>query len=126
MSPSDRSGGPASWVSEVGRIHTFTGLPDILKGHIQSFRDWLLGMNDSLRSRIAIRLFPTIPTSSVVLIDKDLDDGLIKVEGLLFKVPPDFRPSYIVRRQTCPDLFERLVDMFNQLWDESIDIHTSG
>jgi hypothetical protein len=67
-------------------------------------------------------LYPTIPTVSVLLIDKDKESGSLKVEPILHKFPPSERPSFVVDRSSSPALYRKLVDSFNDLWGKGIDV----
>ena len=122
MSPTDDKGNPLPWVDEVGKIHTFLGLKGILNINIVQLTNWFEELPIDVQKRIEIKLYSTIPSGSILLIDKDLETGSIKVEPILYKFPPAERPSFIVTRSSSPGLYKNLLDSFNDLWNKGFNL----
>ncbi|MFZ5517398.1 MAG: hypothetical protein ACOY90_12205 [Candidatus Zhuqueibacterota bacterium] len=123
MSPINKDGKLLPWVGEVGKVHTFKGLPDLLKNNILHQKDWLDEINDpSVKANIEIKCYPTIPTASILFIDKDTNSGMIKVEPILHKFTPQHRPSFIVKKIDSENLYEKLIESFKHLWNEALSI----
>jgi hypothetical protein len=124
MSPTDESGIALPWVEEVGKVHTFLGLRNMLNSNIEQLSNWYEELPATLRKQVEIKLFPTIPTVSTLFIDKDSDSGLIKVEPILHKFPPSQRPSFVVNRYSAPALYKNLVGSFDDLWLQSFKLES--
>lgn len=122
MSPVSKEAKPLPWVDEVGKVHTFISLSQILQSNISHLTNWLAELPDEVKTKIEVRLYGTIPTASVLLIDKDSDSGVIKVEPVLHQFPPHNRPSFVVERHSSLVLYSHMVDSFNSLWEMSIEL----
>lgn len=124
MSPKDKNGKTLPWVDEVGLTHCFPVLKQDLRHGIFCLKGWLdrLSTGSQILSKIKIKLYPNIPTVSVLFIDKDTNDGFIKIESLIVGFPPSERPSFIIDRKGCPKLYEKMLSSFNKLWENGIDI----
>jgi hypothetical protein len=122
MSPVDDTGNALPWVDEVGKVHNFIGFRGMLISNIVHLTNWLEELPKDIRKRVEVRLYTTIPTASVILIDKDKESGSIKVEPIFHKFPPSERPSFVVDRSSSPALYRKLVDSFNDLWNMGLDV----
>jgi len=125
MNPIDGDGNKLPWVEEVGKVTSFVGLHEILISNILHLSNWLEKIPDGVRNRVEIKLYSTIPTASILLIDKDKDTGTIKVEPILHGVEPSERSSFVVDRSSSPTLYQNILDSFNDLWSEGQNISDS-
>lgn len=122
MSPIDMRGHELPWVDEIGKVYNFDGFSDLLRANIKAIKSWRNQLEVSTRQNLKIKFYPTLPTTTMLIIDKQSEEGFIKLESLLFKFPPLSRPSYILKNKQSPDLFKCLVEMFEKLWNIGIDI----
>jgi len=84
--------------------------------HIERFQDWFTNIDESIRKNIEIRGYSTMPTASVFLIDKDLPNGLIHFEPIIYKARPEKQPSFRLSPHDSPELFRELSSRYSQLW----------
>ena len=122
MSPIDMRGRELPWVDEIGKVYNFDGFSDLLRANIKAIKSWRNQLEVSNRQNLKIKFYPTLPTTTMLIIDKQSEEGFLKLESLLFKFPPLSRPSYILKNKQSPDLFKCLVGMFDKLWNIGIDI----
>ena len=123
LSPINESGDSLSWVNEFGRVHTFPHLSQILRNNIVRLADWYEELPSEIKANVNIRLYTTIPTTSILFLDKDKDDGSIKVEPIIYKFSPNERPSFQVTQSSSPKLYKKLVASFNNLWQTGVEIN---
>jgi len=122
MSPVNETGEPLAWLDEVGEIHTYKYLRQILSSNIVRLNDWFNGLAKENQENVQIKLYKKIPTASILLIDKNRESGSIRVEPILHNFPPNERPAFTVTRSSSFELYNKLVDSFNDMLEKGLDI----
>jgi len=122
LSPVDCKLKKLPWVDKVGTTNTLIGLEKMLYVNIENLKHWLEQMDDTTKSKISVRLHTSLPTSPMLFIDKDTANGSVKVELLLHHISPTKRPSFLVKKSESPELYMRLKESYDYLWNEALDI----
>lgn len=79
--------------------------------------DW--NTHEDHRHRMSLKVYRTIPTNSMTIIDPDDDTGEALVEFFLYQSGA-YRPRFLVHRIDHPQsLFARIVGEYRKLWDTS-------
>lgn len=113
----------ASWAV---RLQNFFDIPDfaaaVRSSHdtLRRFAmDWNSGEHEH---QIRLRVYRTIPTRSIVVVDPDDRSGELMVEFFLYQ-SGEYRPRLHVRRVDVGDsLFDKLQDECVRLWNDSIPV----
>jgi len=106
------------------KLEDFLGIPDFTAHVRQSFEilrelcvKWNSGQNQ--RKRISFRVYKTIPTLSMVMIDPELENGEIKLEFFLYQAG-EFRPRFSLKNvKHNENLFALVYEKFKGLWNHS-------
>ena len=104
------------------RVEEFLDIPDFRSNAQQSF-DILKGFcsawnsKASVKHKVRFRVYDTIPTMSMVMIDPDTNIGEVELEFFLYH-SGEFRPRFAVAKtHNGESLFDLVVERFNKLWD---------
>jgi hypothetical protein len=121
-SPVDRSGQALDWIDEVGDVHCFPNLADVLRVNLRRLQTWHAGLEETVRARVEIKAYDRVPTASIIMYDTDTRRGYIHVEPILFRFNPDQRPILWLREADNPDLFRLVKSKYMELWHQGIPL----
>jgi hypothetical protein len=122
LSPVDRQGTRLDWIDDIGAVHCFPNLDELLRGSLRRLRTWHAALPPDLARKVIIRAYTEVPTASVAIYDPDSRHGYVHVEPILYMFNPDERPSFWVRRSDDDHLFTLLLQRYEQLWNNAIPI----
>lgn len=123
LSPIYPDGREISWIGEVEAFNSLTHLKVQLVLSLVNLRKFIESITDeSIRERISIRFYYTLPTASLVVYDMDSEDGMVRVEPFLHKIVPVQRASFDIRRSSSPDLYSRYAGVVLSLEKCSLDL----
>jgi hypothetical protein len=120
LSPVDANGDKIPWIGDMGAVHGFPNLEDVLRANLTQLRHWHAGLTPKQQRNIEIRAYPVIPTASVILFDVKKHSGYAHVEPILHTLPPVERPTFWVSEKDDFKLFHLLVDHYQVLWEQAI------
>ena len=106
------------------KLETFLDFPDFTANARQAYRilrafcvEW--NAQPRHKHRMQFRVYNTIPTMSMVMIDPSLDSGEIEFEFFLYQ-SGEFRPRItVIKLRDNESLFNLLKDKFELLWKRS-------
>ncbi|MFD9972071.1 hypothetical protein ACFWYA_28655 [Streptomyces sp. NPDC059011] len=120
LSPVDANGDKVPWIGDMGAVHGFPNLEDVLRANLAHLRHWHAGLTPKQQRNIEIRAYPVIPTASVILFDVKKHSGYAHVEPILHTLPPMERPTFWITEKDDFKLFHLLVDHYQELWQQAI------
>jgi hypothetical protein len=106
------------------KLEDFLGLPEFAADAEKAFtilRDFCVKWNSQpkQKNKIRFRVYNTIPTLSMVMIDPKHERGEIELEFFLYQ-SGEFRPRIAVKRVSHDEsLFNLLAEKFSNLWARS-------
>jgi hypothetical protein len=116
LSPVDAAGQQLTWIDQMGMVHSFPNLDQILRTNIERLKQWSSTFDEPRTKNIKIRLYRQIPTASVVIFDPDRSTGYIQVEPILHRLDPSQRPAFWVRRSDSHLLYTNVLSSYLELW----------
>ncbi|MGW2716796.1 hypothetical protein [Streptomyces sp. NPDC001492] len=119
LTPVDGDGDKVPWIDELGTVHGFPNLEDVLRTNLVQLRHWYTGLTPKQQRNIEIRGYCHIPTASVMLFDVEQRTGFAHVEPILFAVPPAERPAFWAADTDNAKLFHLIVDQYRSLWQSA-------
>ncbi|MGQ4436286.1 MULTISPECIES: hypothetical protein [unclassified Streptomyces] len=122
LSPVYANGDKVPWISEMGTVHGFTNLEDVLRANLSQLRHWHSTLTPKQQRNIEIRAYPVIPTASVILFDAKKHSGYVHVEPILHTLAPAERPTFWVAERDDFKLYHLLVDRYQRLWQQAIPL----
>lgn len=122
LSPVYANGDDVPWIAEMGTVHDFPNLDDVLRANLSQLRHWHSTLTPRQQRNIEIRAYPVIPTASVILFDAKKHSGYVHVEPILHALAPAQRPTFWVAETDDYKLFHLLVDRYQTLWQQAIPL----
>ncbi|MEU8302615.1 hypothetical protein AB0C84_03565 [Actinomadura sp. NPDC048955] len=122
LSPVYPDGEKVPWVNELGAVHGFANLEDVLRANIAQLRHWHASLTPKQRRNIEIRGFSAIPTASVILVDTDRTMGFVHVEPILHAIAPSDRPTFWVTKADSSKLYNLVVDHYHSVWTSATSL----
>jgi len=120
MSPKDAGGNDNPNVESYQSQRTYTKLLSRLEIATDSFKKWLDSLDSEVRKNVEIRQYLEHPTVSMFFVDKENDEGFLRVEVLPYKAHAHEFPNYQLLRKGDPEFFDFHKRSFNLLWEKSI------
>ena len=103
-------------------LEKLINVPDLernLPGNTERFRHFYSALDKMICQNVEIRCFSTLPTLSLLFIDKDYPHGYVHVEPIIYKAPPEDLPSFRLGVNDSDELFQVLKNQYSQLWEAS-------
>ncbi len=120
MAPRDADGEVNPNVDTYQSQRTYTKLLSRLETTTDTFKKWLASLDSEVQKRIEIRQYLEHPTVSMFFVDKDCDEGFLRVEVLPYKADAHDFPNYQLIRKGDPEFYDFHKRSFNLLWDKSM------
>jgi hypothetical protein len=77
---------------------------------------WWNDLNPYAQENVEIKSYVEFPVATYTIIDRESSFGYIVVELLFFSFGKHEQPHFIVEKQKCEDLFNKLSNSFDKLW----------
>lgn len=119
MAPENSKGCTNPNVKEYLSQRTYTNLHGRLKIAIDTFTEWLSSLNPEIRRNIEIRQYLEHPTMTLFFVDKDNEEGFLRVEALPYKFDAHDFPNYEIFKKDDADFYNLHIRSFNLLWEKS-------
>ena len=106
----------------IEKLEDVIDVPDLernLPGNIERLRHWYSSLDESARKNIEIRGYTAFPSLSIIFVDKDNPEGLVHVEPIIYRAPPEELPSFRLGPHDAPKLFQILGRRYTLLWENS-------
>lgn len=123
LSPIYPSGEEIPWIGEVEAFNSLTHLKFQLLLSLLNLRKFIESIADaSVRERVRVLFYYTLPTASLVVYDMDAEYGKVRVEPFLHKIVPSQRASFDIARTSSPTLYDRYTGVIRSLESCSMDL----
>jgi len=126
MAPKNSKGNINPNVKAYLSQRTYTKLHDRLKIAIDTFTEWLSLLSPEIRQNIEIRQYIEHPTMTMFFVDKDSEEGFLRVEALPYKFDAHDFPNYEVFKKDDADFYNLHIKSFNLLWEKSLILELSS
>jgi hypothetical protein len=108
--------------SAVDRQTIYEGNWNLVKTRVEQLSKWRSRLAPRQQSRVLIKLYDNIPSTSAILIDAESGHGKIRVEPIIPGIASDNRPSFDVTHSSFSELYETLYEAYESLWKKAIPI----
>ncbi len=110
----------------IAGVAALFGEEESFQGELRRSSQRLLELQEQFRKeggKMTVRMYSSIPTVNVVMVDPDKPTGAIQVEILPYKGTANMRPGFVLRPGGGDaDLYNLFRSQYKLLWDEADEL----
>lgn len=106
-------------LENVGNLINLPNVEEFLQDSANRIIFWYRNLHKNVQKNIELKNYSVIHTSTVILLDVDSPQGIIRVEPVFFQFSSQDVPSFDLTINDSPQLYGALNSRYQMLWEQA-------